>query len=141
VDAKTAWPSQQHVWPVQTIATCLSCWTAPCALAIEQLLGGVLSSAGIAPVVVTWIVFIISTEANGVIAGLLSALTEIGSDPSTFEPELPQVVLILVGVLLNYMSLLPYTIDTSDLAHAGAREASADCYGYRAMGRCAQGAA
>jgi len=114
VDAKTAWPSQQHVWPVQTIATCLSCWTAPCALAIEQLLGGVLSSAGIAPVVVTWIVFIISTEANGVIAGLLSALTEIGSDPSTFEPELPQVVLILVGVLLNYMSLLPYTIDTSD---------------------------
>ena len=114
VDAKTAWPSQRHVWPVQTIVTCLSCWTAPCVLAIEQLLFGVLSSAGIAPVVVTWIVFVLSTEANGFIAGLLSVLTEIGSDPSTFEPELPQVVLIVVGVLLNYMSLLPYTIDTSN---------------------------
>jgi hypothetical protein len=114
VSLKTAWPSQRRAWPVQTIVTCLSCWTAPCVLVFDQLLRGALTSAGIPGVVLTWIVFVVVTEANGLMAGMVSALTEIGTDPSTFEPELPQVAVMGAAIILNYISLLPYTIDTPE---------------------------
>jgi len=91
VGAKTAWPSQRRVWPVVTIPTSLSCWVAPLGLCLDSLLPGALESAGVAPVLITWIVFCPSTEVNGFMAGLVSALTEIATDPSTFAPELPQV--------------------------------------------------
>ena len=91
VGAKTAWPSQRRVWPVVTILTSLSCWVAPLGLCLDSLLPGTLESAGVAPVLITWIVFCLSTEVNGFMAGLVSALTEIATDPSTFEPELSQV--------------------------------------------------
>lgn len=61
----------------------------------------------------TWIVFILGTEFNGFIAALLSALTEFGT-PSTFDTELPQVVLMVTKVVLGYMSLLHHTIDASN---------------------------
>ena len=112
VDAKTAWPSQRRVWLVQTLLTSLSCWVAPCVLVFDQLLRGVLIAAGFPPVIATWITFIISTEANGFIAAMTSGLTVYGSDPSTFEPELAQVSLMVIAALLNYTSLLPYTLDT-----------------------------
>ena len=112
VQAKTAWPSKRRVWPVQTIFSSLSAWVAPCALSLESLLRGVFLSAGVSKVFVTWIVFILGTEFNGLMAALMSALTEFGTDPRTFEPELPQVTLMVIAVVLSYKSLLPYTIDT-----------------------------
>jgi len=73
-----------------------------------------LASAGLPPVVITWIIFIVSNEINGAMANLASAMTEFASDPSTFEPELSQVFLIVTAVVLNFQALLPYTIDTPE---------------------------
>ena len=112
VDAKTAWTSQRRVWPVQTIITSMCCWITPISLCFDQVVDTGLASVGVPPMLITWIVFILSTELNGFLAGMISRLTEIGSDPSTFEPELPQVVIMSVAVLINYKALLPYTLDT-----------------------------